>query len=352
MTNAADDTGKGADVIDAEPTHLIRSPQTPTTINDLAALKGEALEVIEARVQVIETLRRASIRATSPADWLLFKAPEEQGGQIVGYLQDAGADRVRDLWGIEIFGVSAPEKITGNDPAVFHYIIRGSGRCKLTRQVLEEVEGGRSSTDDFCRGKVGADLELSVRKAARANLDGGITRELAGMKSVPLAEIEAAWIGTPKKIADCRRGRGFGTHEERLGARSDKAPDLDPPICPHCGSAGVYRAAKGNRGAFYGCPKYTTHQDKPAWIVDAAKWAAEAAQRGAAAPAAASSPEGQGARQAGRQDAGGGAARPAGQGSTHARPAPSGPPSGRVDRELRDDEIFGGGRRREPGEEG
>lgn len=318
-----------AEVIDAEPQHLIRSPQTPTTINELAALKGEALEVIEARVQVIETLRRASIRATSPADWLLFKSPEEQGGQIVGYLQDAGADRVRDLWGIEIFGISAPEKVTGNDPAVFHYIIRGSGRCKLTRQILEEVEGGRSSTDDFCRGKTGADLELSVRKAARANLDGGITRELAGMKSVPIAEIEAAWVGTPKKIGDCRRGRGFGTHEERLGARSEKVPDVEPPKCPHCGSVGAFRPAKGTRGAFYGCPKYTTHQDKPAWIVDAAKWAKEAADRAAAAPAAGEGPAGT---------------------ST----------AGRVSQELRADEVFGPGpgtsRRppanREPGQEG
>lgn len=323
------------DVIDAEPTHLIRSPQTPTTINDLAALKGEALEVIEARVQVIETLRRASIRATSPADWLLFKSPEEQGGQIVGYLQDAGADRVRDLWGIEIFGISAPEKVTGNDPAVFHYIIRGSGRCKLTRQVLEEVEGGRSSTDDFCRGKTGADLELAVRKAARANLDGGITRELAGMKSVPVGEIEAAWIGTPKKIADCRRGRGFGTHEERLGARSDKAPDVDPPICPHCQSVGVYRAAKGTRAAFYGCPKFSTHEAKR-WFVDAKEWADGAAQRAqanAAAPAASSPPSSSAAAPTGRQAAGN--------------------PPARVSSDLPADDVFGPGRRqRQPGEEG
>lgn len=337
----------GADVIDAEPQHLIRSPQTPTTINDLAALKGEALEVIEARVQVIETLRRASIRATSPADWLLFKSPEEQGGQIVGYLQDAGADRVRDLWGIEIFGISAPEKITGNDPAVFHYIIRGSGRCKLTRQVLEEVEGGRSSTDDFCRGKTGADLELSVRKAARANLDGGITRELAGMKSVPLAEIEEAWKGTPKKIADCRRGRGFGTHEERLGARSTKAPDVDPPICPHCGTVGAFREGKNGRPGFYGCPKYQSHADKR-WIVDGPEWIAGAAARAAAA--------GQGGAPAAAGSAGGGDAGQARQGSTNARPAPSGPPSGTVTPDPAD-AIFGPGpgqarRRREPGEEG
>lgn len=328
------------EVLDAEPAHLIRSPAVPTNLNDLAARKGEAVEIIEARVQVIETLRRASIRVTSPPDWLLYKSPEEQGGQTVGYLQDAGADRLRDLWGIEIFEVSTPEKIAGDAPGEFTYIQSGSGRCRITGQILENVEGGRSSKDDFCKGKTGADLELAVRKATRANLDGGITRELAGMKSVPISEIENAWIGTTKKIGDCRRGRGFGTHEERLGARSDKAPDVDPPICPHCGAAGVYRAAKGTRTAFYGCPKFSSHENKR-WFQDAAEWQAAAAQRAAQATTAAT-----------------GSAGPATTAATSGGPAgaKSGQaPAGRVTSDLKVDDVFGTGHKpagREPGQEG
>jgi hypothetical protein len=252
----------------------MRRPDIPVTLGELAARKGEAIEIIEARVTILETLRRAAIRATSPADWLLFKAPDEQGGQIVGYLQDCGADRVRDLYGIEVFDVSTPEKVVATDPKIFHYLITGSGRCKLTRQVLESVEGGRSSTDDFCRDKTGLDLELAVRKAARANLDGNITRELAGMKSVPVDDLKLAWDGTSKRIEDCRRGRGFGTRDERVGANSEKAPDVEPPVCPHCNTKGAYRPAKGNRGAFFGCPNYGRHSDKR-WIVDAAAWISE-----------------------------------------------------------------------------
>jgi len=288
----------------------LRRPDIPVTLSELAALKGEAVEIIEARVQVLETLRKASIRATSPEDWLLFKSPEEQGGQVVGYLQDCGADRVRDLYGIEIFEVSKPEKIVGNDPTVFHYVISASGRCKLTRQIVEQMEGGRSSTDDFCKGKSGAELELLVRKAARANLDGNITRELAGMKSVPVDDLEAAWTGTKKLVAHCRRGRGFGTRDERVGGRSEKAPDIDPPICPHCKTPGVYRPAKGDRAAFYGCANYDKHKDKK-FIVDAARWAAEKK----AAPASASAPA-------------------------------------KATTELHADEIFGSSPAREPGEEG
>ena len=257
---------------DAPTTLMLRSPEVPTTLGQLAALKGEAIEIIEARVQVIATLRTASIRATHPEDWLLFKSPDER---VIGYLQDGGCDRVRDLWGIEVFDITKPEKVAGAEPHVFHYLITGSGRCKLTRQVVEAMEGGRSSTDDFCRDKRGADLELAVRKAARANLDGNITRELAGMKSVPVTELELAWAATNKQIAHCRRGRGFGSGDERLGATREGVPDVPPPTCPHCQTKGVYRAAKGTRGAFYGCPNYAKHPDQK-FIIDAAKWEKDA----------------------------------------------------------------------------
>jgi len=252
----------------------LRRPDVPITIADLAARKAEGIEIIEARGVVLATARKIGLRLTSPPDWVLFKAPEEHGGQIVGYLQDAGADRVRDVTGIEIYDVSTPEKVVGAMPGEFHYIVRGSGRCKLTGQIVETMEGGRSSTDDFARGKTGVDLELLIRKAARANLDGNIVRELAGMKAVPVEDLESAWSGTHKKIEQCRLGRGFGTRDERLGARTEKAPDVDPPICPHCKTKGVYRPAKGTRASFYGCPNYTKHPEQK-FIVDAAKWVEE-----------------------------------------------------------------------------
>jgi hypothetical protein len=236
-----------------------RSPAIPVTLAELAALKGEAMEIIEARIQVLETLRKAAIRATSPEDWLLFKSDD---GNVTAYLQDCGADRVRDLYGIEIFEVGIPQKISGTQEG-FTYIISGSGRCKLTKQTLENVEGGRSSTDDFCKHKKGAELELSVRKAARANLDGNITRELAGLKNVPLNELQSAWTGSNKNSSRCRLGRGFGTQQERRGAvvhDGDKTEEVGPK-CPKCGAKMNFRAAgKTSSGkeysAFWGCSKF------------------------------------------------------------------------------------------------
>ena len=239
-----------------------RSPAIPVTLVELAAMKGEALEIIQARITVLETLRKASIRATSPEDWLLFKAKD---GSVIGYLQDCGCQRVRDLYGCEVFDVSEPVKVVGSSPETFHYIIRGNGRCKLTRQTVENIEGGRSSTDDFCQGKVGAQLELDVRKAARANLDGNIVRELTGLKSVPLQELEAAWANTAKKSANCRKGRGFGSQAVRDGQaeRSVSSPhNVTGPPCEKCAKEMIYRPAGTNKttggqyDAYWKCPEY------------------------------------------------------------------------------------------------
>jgi hypothetical protein len=295
----------------------LRSPTVPLTLSDLAALKGEALEVIEARVQVIATLRRSSIRATAPEDWVKYK-PED--GRVTCYLQDCGADRVRDLWGIEIFNISKPEKVVGQDAGVFTYLITGSGQCKLTRQTVEAMEGGRSSTDDFCKGKTGVDLELTVRKAARANLDGNITRELAGMKSVPEDELKAAWVGTSKSTDHCREGRGYGTRAERQGL--SKAPDVAPPVCPHCNTKAAFRQGRDNKPDWYGCPNWEKHKDQRFWV-NAAQWVAEQKAKAAQPePKPAPKPE--------------------------PKPAPPQPKPKEPLKELHADDIFG----REPGQEG
>ena len=274
----------------------LRHPAVPATINELASLRGEAIEVLDARILILETARMRAIRMTHPEDWVLFKAPDDR---ITGYLQDAGCDRVRDITGIEIFGISEPERLAAADGKSFMYLIRGSGRSRMTLQVVEEMEGGRESTDDFCRGREGAGLELAVRKAARANLDGNITRELAGLKTVPLEELQKAWEGTGKRWEHCRRGRGFGTRDERHGATRANEPDVEPPTCPHCpvdaktGPVKLkYRPAKDNRKAFYGCANYEKHPNQKVFI-DAEKWVSDQQAKTATASATAAREPGQ-----------------------------------------------------------
>jgi hypothetical protein len=271
------------DLADAEPVDSptaltrFRDPGVPVTIDDLASLRGGAIEVLDARIVILETARKRGIRMTVPEDWVLFKSPD---GRVTGYLQDCGCERARDVLSVEVFNVREPQKIMAADGQSFVYVQRADGRSRLTLQVVENMEGGRSSTEEFCKGATGAVLELLVRKAARANLDGNVARELMGLKNVPLADLVAAWEGTTKSADNCRRGRGFGTQDERLGGTNAAEPDVEPPTCPHCAPVNgspvrlKYRPAKGNRAAFYGCPNFEKHPQQKV-IIDAAKWAAD-----------------------------------------------------------------------------
>lgn len=247
----------------------LRHPGVPITLEQLAALRGDAHDIVDARVTILETARRRAIRMTSPPDWILFKAPD---GAVTGYLQDVGCDRIRDVLGIEVFSVSDHERLTSADGASFVYIVRGNGRSLMTGRTVERMEGGRASTDEFCKGKTGAELDLAVRKAARANLDGGIVRRMAGLRSLPEAELIAAWEGTAKKVSDCHKGRGFGTFAERQGGAQDGAPDIPPPKCPICRPPVDCRWKMGTRGAYYFCPQFSKHPaGSDRVFIDAAK---------------------------------------------------------------------------------
>lgn len=266
------------DPIESEPltpaptTLALRDPRVPATLDDLAALRGQAIEVVETRATVLETLRKRGIRLTVPEDWLLFRNAQ---GRITGYLSDAGAGRLRDLIGIEVFDVEEPRRLMAGDGQSFMYVQRASGRAKTTGQVVEKVEGGRASTEDFCKDDTGAVLDLKVKKACRANVNGSIVRELAGLKNVSEDDLREAWKGTGKDLAHANRGRGFGTQDERLGAARAGTPDVPPPTCPHCQTPATLRQGRGGKGAFYGC----RHWDKaghPKWTLDLEKWLAQA----------------------------------------------------------------------------
>lgn len=254
----------------APTTIALRSPSVPITIAELAALREEtAVSIITARNRTLQTMVAYAIGLTHPADWTAYKAPD---GAIRCYLGDDGCARVRPFFGISIFNVSAPMRIDEADGS-FMYFVTCDARCALTGQSVEQIEGGRSSTEKFCDGKTGAELHRLVRKAARANANGTATRELAGLESFPMDAIARHWHGTGKSVDDITKGRGFGTQAERFGGNPERgAPDVPPPTCGVCGAVG--RFISGARGGFYGCPDLNKHRDRK-WTQDAKAWEAK-----------------------------------------------------------------------------
>ena len=231
------------------------------TLIDLSNRLDKGVQVIKARAEILSVARRAAVHMTSPEDWIKYKDKE---GREVAYLQDCGCDRVRDVFGIEVYDVGRLEKIQVNADE-FMYVITANGRCHLTNQKLEAVEGGRSSNDDFVTRHQpplkGYEVELAVRKAARANLDGQICRTLAGLQSVPRDEIVSAWEGTSKKWDQVRAGRGYGSGAERQGASVTSEWEGQKPQCPKCSAPMVYKPSGTTKDgrqyeAFFSCTSY------------------------------------------------------------------------------------------------
>lgn len=269
MNEQADETAAEGEILDDSEPKLaleLRHPATPSSIDAIAALGTEGVKIIQARHQVMDTLRKASIMLTYPDDWLLFRTRE---GMVYAYLQDSGCDRVAPLWGIEVFGVcEKPERLAADDGS-FVYIYTGNGRCSLTGQVVESMEGMRSSNDDIAKNAIGVMKEYIVRKSARANLDGSVLRELAGLKRVPLEELKAA---APDRKWEERaaKGRGYGSGGQRQAEREGEI-DLTSPVppCPKCGGEmwDNRRDKKNPRAPDFKCKKRGGVAD-----CDGAKW--------------------------------------------------------------------------------
>jgi hypothetical protein len=241
-----------------------RTLATPITITDLAP-RGDADDIMLRRGRLMDTARRIMVAATFPPDYVANRDPD---GRVTLYLQTKGAHRLVDILGIETFNLEKPERISTSDPQIFYYIQRGSARARLTGRVIEGLEGGRSSAD-FVKEKSGIDLEMHVRKCAWTNLVGRAARILAGLEGIPVEFVDEVWKDTTKRTAQCVRGKGFGTRDERQGGRVAPDAGIDPPICRLC--KGAMQLRHGQKGDFYSCPKWKDH-GKDAYTVDASKW--------------------------------------------------------------------------------
>jgi hypothetical protein len=250
-----------------EESRELARPSVPTNVNELAALdEGRGVRIIEQRAQILETLRVAALKLIMPSDVTLFKSPD---GIVTGFIGDSGCDRIKKLFGIRIEHLSAMERIEEPETGLFAYRITGDGVCGITGEAVFDMEGIRYSNEPYAQQKTeGLQRIVAVQKAARANLDGGITRELAGLKSIPSQEFERAWDGSWKKLEMCAKGRGYGSGAERSGAQVQQSSEIDvkyQPKCEVCHEPMKFvPAGKAQSGkpysAFWGCAKDRTHK--------------------------------------------------------------------------------------------
>ena len=249
----------------------------PTDVN-LIALSGLSVEAAKAKVEamatILDTFRKAAIKLTKPRDWNLYRSKE---GHITAYLHDSGCQRVRALFGISIKPDGKMELISGDAPNDFAYSILGTGHSRLTGEVVEGVEGMKTSDEILSNPNFknlhGARLKAQVRKHTLANMHGTVTRKLTGLSNVPAEMLQESGMD----ITQCIQARGFGTQAERSGAKMQTSTGADMPSCPKCNGAMKFveagtRQDNSTWKAFYSCAKGRGNCDG---YVDAASWHAK-----------------------------------------------------------------------------
>jgi hypothetical protein len=162
-----------------------------------------AMKRIETVLDMLARLRKASIAATYPSDWIIHTSKDADGNILrqVGYLQDVGAERAGKPWGISV-GSPAIEREDFPDGS-YSYHMLSEAWSNVTGERLEYIEGSRWSGAGFFANRSGPNEKVDpthVRKAAYANLHGRAVRALAGLNAVPLDMLTASGIDTGKVV--------------------------------------------------------------------------------------------------------------------------------------------------------
>lgn len=176
--------------------------------------EDKALARIDTLINVLDKLRRASIKATQPSDWICHVSRDSEGTILAQrcYLQDIGAERAGKVWGIQV-GAPAIEREDFPD-GTFAYHMIAEATCRTTGERLDYVEGSRWSGDKFFQKGL-QDGErpdpVDIRKASWANTHGRAVRQLGGLGGVPLDLLAECGLDTKKvQFVDYAKGSKGG----------------------------------------------------------------------------------------------------------------------------------------------
>lgn len=211
-------------VVVSEELELSRQLATgETAIIDRLWTMPNAEELMERRAMLIESTHISAIRATNPADWVLFR---DKQGVTTAMLRASGANHVHTYYAIDF--VCRPIKNGRFDPVIqrdeetnevratcwFDAVSKITGRSVMGRAFSRSDSeqfigrGGQNSTSALVAESDLKNSTFTGAYTAAARIIGGMTRLDASM-------LEKCWEGTAKSLDKCSRGSGFGTASGR-----------------------------------------------------------------------------------------------------------------------------------------
>lgn len=183
-----------------------------------------AAEQAQRRVDALQILHRAAIRATQPIHWLLMKNKQ---GQVFARFNHAGAERIGTIYGITVIpdgDVQIKEEAGKRRTAE----LTGSVTSETLGVTISSVRAYRVEGEDFL-GRPADDYTAGTKVVAGVGNNDWIQstqtalrtkaiRLVSGIITVSPAELAAVWEITEEDVLQqCTMGPGF-SREERSAA--------------------------------------------------------------------------------------------------------------------------------------
>lgn len=163
---------------------------------DSALTLEDKIRNAEESVELYNRISSVSLKMTKEGDWVL------QDGSP--YLMESGAQKIANLWGIDISGKKVTEEWQEDEKGkYFIIIVSGVAYSKKLNRYIEE-EGTCSQRDKFF-GKVGTELKkledvdkTLIRKKAHTNLNNRLIKKMAGIAGVTVEDLKEAGLDISK----------------------------------------------------------------------------------------------------------------------------------------------------------
>lgn len=185
---------------------------------------ADVKRILEARLEIIQTIRSIAIKVTAPEDWTLYRARD---GSVVGVPTAAGALKMRRWAGVSIMNHRGMEGGAETGPTVREIsnslkekvtLIEGYADGICGRDRMPAVYFSVRSDDDFIgraspknNRRPGGPREQDLMSCWRTGIDSKIVRAMTGTTKVSEIELKAQGID----VARCVKGSGFGNAQER-----------------------------------------------------------------------------------------------------------------------------------------
>ena len=185
-----------------------------------------AVQIVQARIEGLQTIRRAAIAATGPQDWVLFRDRE---GHVSALLRASGAAKVAGYYGVVIRPRGDVVVRRGEDGGGKVAEIQVDAACAVLGTAICGLVASRHEGEQFT-GRDHATVGLEdLKKAAYTSALAKAVRILCGLSGVSLSDLATAWECSEESAEKrCYRGSGYGKSADRQPA-ARPAPRRDAP---------------------------------------------------------------------------------------------------------------------------